>query len=44
MANHLKRHVVSIPLARIQTNEELQELVYNRTFHVTGVNYPLSLR
>jgi mitochondrial chaperone BCS1 len=34
VANHLKRHIVSIPLARLETNEELVDLMFDLSFKV----------
>ena len=41
MAQHTGRHVVSIPLARIETNQELMDIVFDQTFAVKGEDMPL---
>lgn len=41
MAQHTGRHVVSIPLARIETNQELMDIVFDQTFAVKGEDIPL---
>ena len=41
LAQHTGRHVVSIPLARIETNQELMDIVFDQTFSVKGEDIPL---
>eukprot|EP00299_Pterocystis_sp_00344_P011202 c5180_g1_i1.p1 GENE.c5180_g1_i1~~c5180_g1_i1.p1 ORF type:complete len:583 (+),score=136.36 c5180_g1_i1:54-1751(+) len=43
IAQHTGRHLVSIPLKRIKTNEELMELMFSGQFAVTGEDMPLRL-
>lgn len=37
MAQHTGRNVVSIPLARIETNQELMDIVFDQSFAVKVV-------
>jgi hypothetical protein len=46
MAQHTGRNVVSIPLARIETNQELMDIVFDQSFAVKVPSFfppPLSL-
>lgn len=38
MAQHTGRNVVSIPLARIETNQELMDIVFDQSFAVKVQN------
>lgn len=39
VAEYTKRHIVNIPLARIQTNEELSQLFFSGWYQVEGLDY-----
>jgi len=41
LAQHTGRHIVSIPLARIETNQELMDIVFDQVFAVKGEDIPL---
>jgi hypothetical protein len=43
MAQHTGRNVVSIPLARIETNQELMDIVFDQSFAVKGEDMPVKL-
>lgn len=43
MAQHTGRNVVSIPLARIETNQELMDIVFDQSFAVKGEDMPIKL-
>ncbi|CAM9678582.1 unnamed protein product, partial [Phaeothamnion confervicola] len=43
LACHTKRHVVNIPLARIRTNQELMDIVFDQCFAVSGEELPMKL-
>jgi len=43
MAQHTGRSVVSIPLARIETNQELMDIVFDQSFSVKGEDMPVKL-
>eukprot|EP01062_Namystynia_karyoxenos_P015416 TRINITY_DN1558_c0_g2_i1.p1 TRINITY_DN1558_c0_g2~~TRINITY_DN1558_c0_g2_i1.p1 ORF type:complete len:746 (+),score=246.97 TRINITY_DN1558_c0_g2_i1:109-2346(+) len=43
LAAYTKRHVISIPLARIQTNQELMDIVFDLQYHVAGEPVPQQL-
>jgi chaperone BCS1 len=43
IAQQTGRHIVSIPLKRIKTNQELMELMYSGQFAVAGEDLPLKL-
>lgn len=43
MAQHTGRSVVSIPLARIETNQELMDIIFDQSFAVKGEDMPIKL-
>jgi chaperone BCS1 len=43
LAHYTDRHIVNVPLARIQTNQELMTLMFNNKFNVPGDPKPASL-
>jgi len=43
LAQHTGRNVVSIPLARIETNQELMDIVFDQSFAVQGEDIPIKL-
>eukprot|EP01063_Lacrimia_lanifica_P024655 TRINITY_DN32524_c0_g1_i1.p1 TRINITY_DN32524_c0_g1~~TRINITY_DN32524_c0_g1_i1.p1 ORF type:complete len:581 (+),score=257.93 TRINITY_DN32524_c0_g1_i1:72-1814(+) len=43
LAEYTGRHIVNIPLARIKTNQELMDLVYDLRFSVAGEDLPIQL-
>jgi len=44
LAQYTKRHIVSIPLAKIKTNQELMDMILDQTFSVTGEDLDIRLR
>jgi len=44
MANHLQRNIVNVPLARIQTNSELMDVMFDNKYQVRGQEVPIKLR
>jgi chaperone BCS1 len=44
MANHLQRNIVNVPLARIQTNSELMDVMFDSRYQVLGQEVPIKLR
>mmetsp|Transcript_4169 Transcript_4169/g.5123 ORF Transcript_4169/g.5123 Transcript_4169/m.5123 type:complete len:582 (+) Transcript_4169:1413-3158(+) len=44
LAHHTNRHIVSIPLGRIKTNQELMDLVFDRCFRVPEEDMPIRLK
>lgn len=44
LAQYTKRHVVSIPLAKIKTNQELMDMVLDQRFAVAGEDLDIRLR
>jgi len=43
LAQWTKRSVVSIPLSKIRTNQELMDLVYDQSYAVAGVDVPIKM-
>jgi len=43
LASYTKRHIVSIDLAKIETNEQLWNLVFTRSHAVEGLDFPMTL-
>lgn len=43
LAAHTKRHIVSVNLAKVKTNEELMDLFFDLVFPVKGAEFPLTL-
>ncbi|GMH38307.1 hypothetical protein BSKO_06191 [Bryopsis sp. KO-2023] len=43
LAHHTKRHIVSIPLARVKTNQELTDLVFDQACRVEGDDWTYKL-
>lgn len=43
LASHTGRNVVSIPLSRIETNQELMDIVFDQAFAVKGEDMPIKL-
>ena len=43
LAQHTKRNVVSISLSRIETNQELMDIVFDQSFAVKGEDMPIKL-
>jgi len=44
MANHTQRNIVNVPLARISTNSELMDVMFDNRYHVVGQEVPIKLR
>mmetsp|Transcript_30120 Transcript_30120/g.76081 ORF Transcript_30120/g.76081 Transcript_30120/m.76081 type:complete len:731 (+) Transcript_30120:76-2268(+) len=44
MAHHTQRNIVNVPLARIATNAELMDLMFDNRYHVIGQEVPIKLR
>lgn len=44
LANHTQRSIVNVPLARIETNAELMEVMFDQRYHVLGQEVPIKLR
>jgi chaperone BCS1 len=44
IAHHTRRNIVSINLARIKTNQELMDIVFDQAFQVQGEDMPVKLR
>jgi chaperone BCS1 len=43
LAAYTKRHVVSIPLSRIETNQELMDTMYDHQYRVQGKDLPVRM-
>merc|ERR1719253_709966 len=43
LAAYTKRHIVSVNLAKVKTNEELMDLLFDLVFPVKGAEFPLTL-
>ena len=43
LAHYTKRNVVSIPLGRIKTNQELMDVVFDQTFPCNGEDMPIKM-
>ncbi|CAN0350102.1 unnamed protein product, partial [Laminaria digitata] len=43
LACHMERNVVNVPLARLETNQELMDIVFDQKFGVVGEELPVSL-
>ncbi|KAJ0389370.1 hypothetical protein ATCC90586_011178 [Pythium insidiosum] len=43
IAQHTKRHIVTINLSKIRTNQELLDAVFDLKFSVEDMDYPISL-
>ncbi|CAN0187717.1 unnamed protein product, partial [Discosporangium mesarthrocarpum] len=43
LACHTQRSIVSVPLARISTNQELMDIVFDQSFSVVGEELPVKL-
>ncbi|KNC78696.1 hypothetical protein SARC_08885 [Sphaeroforma arctica JP610] len=41
LAQHTERHIVSIPLARIKTNQDLMDVVFDQCYQVQGNDLPM---
>ena len=44
LAHYTKRSIVNVPLARIKTNQELTDLVYDLRFAIAGEDVPIRLK
>merc|ERR1711957_965402 len=44
MAHHTERSIVNVPLARINTNSELMDVMFDSRYHVVGQEVPIKLR
>ncbi|CAE7244709.1 unnamed protein product [Symbiodinium pilosum] len=44
LAQHTQRSIVNVPLARIKTNTELMQLIFDQKYTVEGVENPIRLR
>mmetsp|Transcript_83899 Transcript_83899/g.130999 ORF Transcript_83899/g.130999 Transcript_83899/m.130999 type:complete len:714 (-) Transcript_83899:87-2228(-) len=44
MANHTQRNIVNVPLARIQTNAELMDVMFDNKYQIVGQEVPIKLR
>lgn len=44
LAQYTKRHIVSIPLAKIKTNQELMDMILDQSFSVAGEDLDIRLR
>eukprot|EP00929_Paragymnodinium_shiwhaense_P036800 TRINITY_DN1968_c0_g1_i1.p1 TRINITY_DN1968_c0_g1~~TRINITY_DN1968_c0_g1_i1.p1 ORF type:complete len:708 (-),score=184.45 TRINITY_DN1968_c0_g1_i1:117-2180(-) len=44
MANHTQRNIVNVPLARIKTNSELMDVMFDDRYQVQGQDVPIKLR
>lgn len=44
LAQHTNRHIVSVNLAKVKTNQELMDLMFDLVFPVQGGDVPLKLR
>lgn len=44
LAHYLNRHVVSVNLAKIKTNQELMDLLFDLVFPVQGGDFPVKLK
>mmetsp|Transcript_14184 Transcript_14184/g.25034 ORF Transcript_14184/g.25034 Transcript_14184/m.25034 type:complete len:684 (-) Transcript_14184:87-2138(-) len=44
LAHHTERNIVNVPLARIDTNAELMEVMFDTQYHVVGQEQPKKLR
>lgn len=43
LAQYTRRHIISIPLARVETNQELMDLVFNQACSVEGDDWNYKL-
>ena len=43
LAQYTGRHIISIPLNRIGTNQELMDIMFDRQYHVAGQDLPVRL-
>lgn len=43
MAGHLQRSIVNVPLARISTNQELMDIMFDQQYMVEGEEVPIKL-
>eukprot|EP00746_Dinoflagellata_sp_MGD_P006538 gnl/MRDRNA2_/MRDRNA2_112815_c0_seq1.p1 gnl/MRDRNA2_/MRDRNA2_112815_c0~~gnl/MRDRNA2_/MRDRNA2_112815_c0_seq1.p1 ORF type:complete len:628 (-),score=152.38 gnl/MRDRNA2_/MRDRNA2_112815_c0_seq1:483-2366(-) len=44
LANHTARNIVNVPLARIATNADLMEVMFDNRYHVVGQEVPIKLK
>merc|ERR1711879_332206 len=44
LAHHTQRNIVNVPLARIQTNAELMDVMFDNRYHVVSQEVPIKLR
>mmetsp|Transcript_58405 Transcript_58405/g.139291 ORF Transcript_58405/g.139291 Transcript_58405/m.139291 type:complete len:731 (+) Transcript_58405:75-2267(+) len=44
VAHHTQRNIVNVPLARIQTNAELMDVMFDSRYQVVGQEVPIKLR
>ncbi|CAE7721034.1 unnamed protein product [Symbiodinium sp. CCMP2592] len=44
LAQHTERSIVNVPLARIKTNTELMQLIFDQKYTVEGIETPVRLR
>eukprot|EP00742_Colponemidia_sp_Colp-10_P001254 GILJ01001351.1.p1 GENE.GILJ01001351.1~~GILJ01001351.1.p1 ORF type:complete len:539 (-),score=95.89 GILJ01001351.1:92-1708(-) len=44
LAHHTKRHIVNIPLSKIETNQQLMDSFFDRTFTIAGEDMATKLR
>ena len=43
LAQHTQRSIISIPLAKIRTNQELMDIVFDQQYKVDGEELPIHL-
>jgi len=43
LAHHTKRSIVNVPLARIKTNQELMDIMFDQKYSVQGMEVPIKL-
>lgn len=43
LAHHTKRSIVNVPLARIRTNQELMDIMFDQKYSVLGEEVPIKL-
>lgn len=43
IAHHTKRSIVNVPLARINTNQELMDIMFDQKYSVQGMEVPIKL-
>mmetsp|Transcript_14742 Transcript_14742/g.46374 ORF Transcript_14742/g.46374 Transcript_14742/m.46374 type:complete len:641 (-) Transcript_14742:41-1963(-) len=43
LAHHTQRSIVNVPLARLDTNSELMEVMFDQRYHIVGQEVPIKL-